>query len=306
MNMTLRQIEIFLAVAAEMHFARAAESIHISQPTVSQEIKRLERALQVKLFDRTTRAAHLTTAGEALLGEARSLMSAAALLADKALLFSPEHVRKLRVVASPSIVNRLLPDVISQAEREFPELGIEDIPVDTGVVATRLAAEGGDIGLGRFLSTPPGFQKETLARESVMVTLSSTHPLADADSIDLKDLGDLPLLLWTREQNPPYYDALLEICTDRGLSPLILVSPPLIVGARSYLIAEGRAFSLVPQSAATHLSTKLRAIPLKKPATLPLEMLSLKHDPRVIVPRFLDIVRSRAAALGTAPGSTSA
>lgn len=298
MKMTLRQVEIFLAVAAEMHFARAAESIHISQPTVSQEIRRLERALQVQLFDRTTRAARLTTAGEAILTDAKQLMASAAHLADKALLFSPEHTKKLRVVASPSVVNRLLPDVISQSERELPGLSIQDVPVDTGAVSTRLQGEGGDIGLGRFLTAPQGFLKETLVHESVLVTLSSRHPLAGSDSIDLRDLGDLPLLLWSREQNPEYYDALLQICYDRGLSPLILVSPPLIVGARSYLIAENRAFSLVPESAANHLPPRLRAIPLSAAASLPLEMLFLEHDPRVVVPQFLNIIRTKARALG--------
>lgn len=298
MKMTLRQVEIFLAVAAEMHFARAAESIHISQPTVSQEIRRLERALQVQLFDRTTRAARLTAAGEAILTDAKQLMASAAQLADKALLFSPEHTKKLRVVASPSVVNRLLPDVISQSERELPGLSIQDVPVDTGAVSTRLQGEGGDIGLGRFLTAPQGFLKETLVHESVLVTLSSRHPLAGSDSIDLRDLGDLPLLLWSREQNPEYYDALLQICYDRGLSPLILVSPPLIVGARSYLIAENRAFSLVPESAANHLPPRLRAIPLSAAASLPLEMLFLEHDPRVVVPQFLNIIRTKARALG--------
>lgn len=298
MKMTLRQVEIFLAVASEMHFARAAESIHISQPTVSQEIRRFERALQVQLFDRTTRAARLTTAGEAILADAKQLMASAAQLADKALLFSPEHTKNLRVVASPSVVNRLLPDVISQSERELPGLSIEDVPVDTGAVSARLQAEGGDIGLGRFLTPPPGFRKETLVHESVLVTLSSRHPLAGSDSVDLRDLGDLPLLLWSREQNPEYYDALLQICYDRGLSPLILVSPPLIVGARSYLIAENRAFSLVPESAANHLPPRLRAIPLSAAASLPLEMLFLEHDPRVVVPQFLNIIRTKARALG--------
>ncbi|MBO1269907.1 LysR family substrate-binding domain-containing protein [Arthrobacter cavernae] len=188
--------------------------------------------------------------------------------------------------------------MISQSERELPGLSIEDVPVDTGAVSSKLQSDGGDIGLGRFLTPPPGFRKETLVHESVLVTLSFSHPLAGSESIELQDLGDLPLLLWTREQNPEYHDALLEICYGRGPSPLILVSPPLIVGARSYLIAEGRAFSLVPESAANHLPASLRAIPLKTRATLPLEMLWLEHDPRVIVPQFLDIIRSEARALG--------
>lgn len=300
MKYTLRQLEIFLAVAKEMHFARGAEVLHISQPTVSKEIRRLEHALRVKLFERTTRSAQLTRAGEALVEDATDLMVAAARLGEKALMFSPERVKSLRVIASPSIVNRLLPEVISQAERQLPSLTIEDIPVDTGSVASRLASEGGDIGIGRFLETPSGFNKQTLVHEPVLVAVSAIHPLAGRKSISLPDLGDLPLLLWPRDLNPDYYDYLIQICRDSGLTPLILVGPPLIAGARSYLIAENRAFSLIPQSAASHLSNSLRTVQLKTPAYLPLEMLWMKRDPREIVPEVLDIIRLKAAALAEA------
>lgn len=298
MKFTLRQLEIFLAVAKEMHFARGAESLYISQPTVSKEVRRLEQALGVALFDRTSRSAHLTHAGEAVMEDAQKLLMAARQLGDKARMFEPGRARSVRIVASPSVINKLLPDVISQAEREFTDLIIHDIPVDTGGVASTLAAEGGDIGIGRFLTAPEGFNKQNLVHERVLIALSDTHPLADQPSIDLPELGDLPLLLWPRELNPDYYDHLTQICHDAGLTPLILVSPPLIAGARSYLIAENRAFSLIPQSAASHLSSSLRTIPLKRPAYLPLEMLWLKRDPRQIMPRILDIIRTKAAALG--------
>ncbi|MFL4476187.1 LysR family transcriptional regulator [Paeniglutamicibacter sp. MACA_103] len=303
MKFTLRQLEIFLAVAAELHFARGAESLHISQPTVSQEIRRLEQALHVKLFDRTTRSAHLTRAGEALVEDARAIVTSAGQLGEKALMFSPDRVRSLRVVASPSVVNKLLPDVMSQAEREIPTLTIQDIPVDTGSVASRLASEGGDIGIGRFLQTPTGFNKQTLVQEPLLVAVSATHPMAGKPAISLPDLGDLPLLLWPRELNPEYYDHLIQTCHDAGLAPLILVGPPLIAGARSYLIAENRAFSLIPQSAANHLSNHLRTVRLKTPAFLPLEMLWLKRDPREIVPQVLELIRQKAEALASVDGN---
>lgn len=300
MNITLRQLEIFLAVAKELHFARAAESLHLSQPTVSQEIRRLERALQVSLFERSTRMTHLTTAGQAILADAQQVHSTALNLVDKAKLFSPAHVRMLRIVASPSAVNRLVPAVISQAEREMPDLIIDAVAVETGDVENRLSAESGDIGFGRFLEAPAGFEHELIAREDVLVAISAMHPLARKRTIDLAELQDLPLLLWSREQNPKYYDALIQICRDRSLTPLILVSPPRIVGTRSYLLAEGRAFSLIPRSAADHLSSDLRAIPLRTPGVLPLEMLYLKHDPRAIVPKFLNVIRAKAQDLRAA------
>lgn len=298
MSVTLRQVQIFLAVAREMHFARAAEVLHLSQPTVSQEVRRLERALGVPLFDRTTRSASLTVAGAELLTDCQRLVDSADRLVQKAARLTPERANTLRVVASPSIVNRLLPEVVGESERRLPMLRVEDVLVDTGGVGAALEARGGDIGLGRFLPTLNGYKKETLVYEPVMATLSARHPLAGAEAISLADLGDLPLLLWPREQNREYYDELISVCRERELAPLILVSPPLIVGSRSYLIAEGRAFSLVPRSATNHLSPDLKAVSLVAPASLPLEMLYPAGDPRDYVPPFLEIVREKALGLG--------
>jgi len=302
MKFTLRQVEIFLQVASEMHFARAAQALHISQPTVSQEIRRLEKALGVQLFDRTTRGVRLTASGASVIEESKELVALADRLQEKAFLLAPQNTMNLRLVVSPSIVNRLLPAVMSQCEKDLPELKIEDIPVDTGDVTTRLQSERADVGLGRFLSAPFGFRSEVLGHETVVAALSAHHPLAGNLELDLAELGDLPLLLWPRERNPAYYDALLDICSRHGLSPLILVSSPMIAGARSYLITEGRAFSLIPISAARQLSTNLRAIPLKNSSSLPLEMLWREGDPRKVLPQFLDVIRAQAAALIAADG----
>src|SRR5664279_4117926 len=102
MQITLRQIEIFVAVAEIGHFGRAAEALHISQPTVSQEGGRLERALGIALLDRSRRSATVTQAGEALATEGRSLLNHADQVVKKVMLFEPTRMRTARVVASPS------------------------------------------------------------------------------------------------------------------------------------------------------------------------------------------------------------
>lgn len=84
--MTLRQLEVFLAVAEESHFGRAAERMHVSQPVVSQEVRRLERVLGALLFDRTTRTVRLTAVGESLLDDARAVRTAADNLVGQAQL----------------------------------------------------------------------------------------------------------------------------------------------------------------------------------------------------------------------------
>ncbi len=297
MQITLRQMEIFVAVVEAGHFGRAAEALHISQPTVSQEVGRLERALGIALFDRTGRSATVTPAGEATAAEGRILLEHADQLVKTARLHEPTRMRTARIVASPSVVNRLLPAVISKAEQALSSVQIEDILVETGGVTSKLLAEHADIGLGRFLDETDAYRIEVLAHEEVYVALSRMHPLANSDRIALKDLEDLPLLLWPREQNSHYYDYLLEICSSRGLSPMVLVSPPRIVGSRLYLLSESRAFSLVPASMIGHLSEDLTAVPLDRPATLPLEMQWRANDSRPPLVSLRDLVRSVAAGL---------
>ncbi|WP_449373760.1 LysR family transcriptional regulator [Arthrobacter psychrolactophilus] len=298
MSLTLRQVEIFVAVAEHLHFGRAAEALHISQPTVSQEVSRLEKALGLPLFDRSRRSASLTAAGEVMATEGRLLMEQADGLVGRVRLYEESRMREAMVVASPSVINQLLPAVMSRAEQVLPRVQISESAVETGAVSATLDNEHGDIGLGRFLDDMEGFAKEQLVNEQVFVALSRNHPLAVGNSIDLMDLEDVPLLLWPREQNPSYYDYLLQLCADRGLSPLILVSPPRIVGSRRYLLSESRAFSLVPASMVGHLSEDLITLPLERTATVALEMQWRISDVRPQLEALRTLIREEALALG--------
>ncbi|MCC5575311.1 LysR family transcriptional regulator [Microtetraspora sp. AC03309] len=297
MKFTLRQVEVFLAVAECLHFGRAAEKLHISQPTVSQEVARLERSVGLALLDRSRRTVTLTPAGTVMASEGRLLLDQAGSLIGKVLLHEESRMNTARLVASPSIVNRLLPAVLSQAEIDLPTLKIEDMAVETGAVSSALAAELADIGLGRFLDDMPGFKKETIADEPVFVAVSRDHPAARPPGIALRDLADVPLLLWPREQHPRYYDFVLAMCADRGLEPHVIVSPPRIVGSRLYLLSQGRAFSLVPGSTTGHLSGDVVAVPLQEPAALPLEMQWRADDRRTPLLTLRELVRGKAAEL---------
>ncbi len=297
MSVTLRQLEIFVAVTQNMHFGKAAELLHISQPTVSQEIGRLERQFGVPLFDRSRRSVSLTEAGQMLAEDARGLLADAARLVSKVQAYGAESLSTVRVVASPSVVNRLLPGVVRRAEVELPGVDIADFSVETGSVSASLAAEVGDIGLGRFLDDVPGFRIEKIADEALFVVLGDEHDLSTAAAIDLNELSGLPLLLWSRGQNPAYYDHILAVCRDRGLVPDLVVSPPRIVGSRLYLLAESRAFSLVPESTVAHLTGGLSAVPLANPATVPLEIQYRANETKTSVVETCHLIRAVASTL---------
>ncbi|MFD9596355.1 LysR substrate-binding domain-containing protein [Kitasatospora sp. NPDC059973] len=297
MGFTLRQLEVFLAVADGLHFGRAAERLHISQPTVSQEVARLERAVGVELFDRSRRAVALTPAGEVMAEESARLLGQAAALLARVRLHEEARTGTARIVASPSVMNRLLPAVVSRAERELPALDTAELAVDTGRVSSTLAAELADIGLGRFLDEVPGYRRETLADEPVRVALGRDHPLAGRDAVRLSELRDLPLLLWPREQHPRYYDHVLGLCSEHGVEPPVLVSPPRIVGSRLYLLSQNRAFSLVPRSMTGHLTEEVVTVTLAGRATLPLEMQWRLDDGRPRLAALRELIRQEAGTL---------
>lgn len=288
---------MFVAVAGDCHFGRAAEVLHVSQPVVSQEIRRLERTIGAPLFDRSTRSVTLTAVGRALLDEARDVHNAFEAFAARAKRMSTQRSCRLTIAATPSVLHELLPAVMRRAEHDLPNASLDELSVETGEVADALLHRSCDIGIGRFVEPPPGFSVEAIRSDPVVVALSSAHPLASEPSIDLAALGDLPLLLWPREQNPAYHDHLMSICVERGLQPLLLISPARIVGGRSYLIADGRAFSLIPESTAGRITGDIVVRPLGVPALLPLSMVWRTRDQRGVLADLLDLIRAVSAEL---------
>lgn len=291
MNVTLRQAEFFTAVAQELHFGNAARNLFVSQSVVSQEIRRLEENLGVLLFDRSTRNVRLTSAGERLVPIALELCESARRFEDISRRLSGDRSNRLRLAATPSAMDDIVPRILRQAEELFPQLQVEDVAVETGEVGDALVNGGCDIGLGRYIDVAGDYRCEVIRSEPLFVALSSGHPLAGNSSIELAQLADLPVLLWPRERNPRYYDRLMEVCASAGLEPLVLVSRPRIIGARSYLISDNRAFGLIPQSTAGHPAPGIVTIPLATRELLPLEMSWLDGDPRPQLHAFLDLVR---------------
>jgi DNA-binding transcriptional LysR family regulator len=214
--MELRQLRYFVTVAEELHFARAAERLHIVQPAVSQQIRRLERELGVELFDRSPRRVALTEAGRVLLPEARAVLAAVARASAAVSAVGPAAPVTLRLGTSAGLGEHLERVV----ERLAP--GITVAPV-SGRTTDRV----GQLLDGRLHATfvrgpveHPDLRRILEWADPLLVAMSARHPLAGAAELKLSDLAPFPLRLTDRRNNPSLVDGVTGACREAGFEPV--------------------------------------------------------------------------------------
>lgn len=298
MRATPRQLAVFVALASELHFGRAAQRLRLAQPTVSKELAHLERTLRIQLFHRSSGGTTLTAEGAELLPHAVRVLDAMDELERAAASAGRRLGREVRVAASPSVVNRLMPLVLRRLERVHPDLTVSAVEVDTGEVTVALDAGEADLGLGHHLDAPLRGRSRTIGRDELFV-IAAEAVVGSGRTADLAQLRDIPLLLWPREQSPVYHDALVEVCRARGLDPLLLTGTSRLSGSRSYLLREGRAFALGPRDFAVSEAHGVRATRLHPPAHVPLDLAWIdppSPDARTVIEQVQAAVRRRRRA----------
>ncbi|CAO5183620.1 DNA-binding transcriptional regulator, LysR family [Frankia sp. AiPs1] len=198
--MELRQLTYFVTVAEEASFSRAAQRLHIVQSGVSQQVRRLERELGVRLFDRTTRQIRLSAAGERLLPEAVAALASAGRVRQVAAGIAAGAQGVLRIGTSQGLGDRL--------DRLLDGLRLP-VRLRSLTLGDRLAAVSAgelDAAFVRVLTTAPGLELIPLWTDPLAVALPATHPLAALPALGLADLADLPLRLAPRQDNWPFHD----------------------------------------------------------------------------------------------------
>jgi DNA-binding transcriptional LysR family regulator len=251
LEVSLRLLRIFAAVAREGNVGRAAKRLYVSQPSLSQDVRRLEKLVGVSLFARTSRGMELTASGEALMaGVSSALLSIDRAVAEAAAVGGAVE-RMVTIAFSPSVGNRLMPTLLPVLDRLAPDIAVNEREVDTGEVGPGVRDGHYDLGFAHCPARDPELIGSLLAHERMCVALAADHHLATPHGVRLADLEGLDLVLWPRETAPEYYDHLLETCHKAGLEPGIVPGPRRAV-IRSYLLAPGTTFCLLPASI-THL-----------------------------------------------------
>jgi DNA-binding transcriptional LysR family regulator len=246
--MELRHLRYFLAVAEEQHFGRAAQRLHMAQPPLSQQIRRFEAELGVKLFHRTTRRVELSPAGELLLERARDILAAADLAAEDCRRAAAGEVGRLSVGFTGSTTYALLPAVATALREGLPGVDLEL----HGEMITPAQVDGllnGSIDLG--LLRPPvrthELTVEVIRSEPLIAVLPWDHPLAKAEEVPIAELADEPFVTYAPQLRSVLQGVVEEACAAHGFQPRIAM-PVTETSTLVSFVAAGVGVSLVPAS----------------------------------------------------------
>jgi len=243
---TLDQIRAFVVVAEELHFGRAAERLQMTQPPLSRQVQKLERALGVRLFERDNRRVELTTAGETFLTEARRILALASGALEQAQRIQAGSAGTVRIgftaVSTFSVLTSLL-NLVSEA---YPDIHLDLFEMVTGEQISKLIDGELDLGLARPPFDKTAFASRLLYREDLLLAVPSDHRLSHLDRpVTAEDLVNEPLIMYSPIKARYFYDLVVRLFPITSENVVHSVSQVLTM---LWLVAGGRGIAFVPAS----------------------------------------------------------
>jgi DNA-binding transcriptional LysR family regulator len=205
-------------VADTLHFGRAAERLHLSQPPLSQQIRQLEAELGVVLFHRTKRHVELTDAGRMFVEEARLILAQAAHASNLALRVNQGEVGQLSIGAAGPADAPIFVEILRAFARRHPQ--VRTVVRNMGSAEQARALTEGRLHVG-FVALPidePDLATETVLRQPIVIALPRNHPLAARARVPLRALANEPHIMFARRMGPRLYDAVLAACREAGFT----------------------------------------------------------------------------------------
>lgn len=246
--MELRHLRYFVAVAEELHFRRAAERLYVAQPAVSEQIRKLEAELGVRLFERTNRSVALTDAGAAMLDEARRVLHQAEIAQRAARSAGDRAGARLRLGYAPDALPASALRALQQLGSARPRV---DVSLETGSALSLIDAVR-DRRLDAVVTGVPapssGLRTTSLGRQRVVAALPGQHAYAFESDVTLERLAPQRLVMLPRAANPAFHDAVIALCSDAGLSPTLVEAAEPRVESVLLAVVAGAGAALLPAS----------------------------------------------------------
>jgi DNA-binding transcriptional LysR family regulator len=273
----LRHLSYFKIVAEERHFGRAAKRLGISQPPLSQQIKILENSLGVRLFERSRKGVSLTAVGHQILPAVERLMAESEVLETTVMEARLGRTARISIGAIAFTMSELLPAILKTARNKMENLSIFIREFDSNEALVALENEDIDVAFLRAEESSGPLKIIPLVREKLVLALPNNHPLAKQGHIKLNTLAREPMVFCPREISPSYFDRILTICREQGLSPKIDFEARSITSQLAF-VACGSAIGLVPESMQTTDHANVSFLPVDGDTNIVTAAIAWKQD----------------------------
>lgn len=194
MNITFRQLKAFTSVARHKSFTKAADELHLTQSSLSGLIKEMERHIDTRLFDRTTRQIHLSDAGERILPHALRVLHDMQLLGNEIADLKDFHQGKVRIAAPQQLAASAMPELIRQFKLTYPDIQVNLIDCSIEDVINQVQILDADLGIGPEYPFSADVVANELFTSPFCLVLRPDHPLADRQKLTWCDLGENDLI----------------------------------------------------------------------------------------------------------------
>ena len=219
--MELRHLRYFVAVADELHFGRAAEKLHISQPPLSHQIQDLERELGVDLFHRTRHFVALTEAGRAFLEEVRHILKDTDHAVATARKAGHGEVGHLSLGFGPASEAAVLGKILNAFLSRHANVALDLQTLHSQEQVDALLNRRIDVAFPILPVSHRDIVSETIADEPLIAAMPAAHPLARAGRVRLADLRAEAFVRVTPEAGPAFHDLVLRACAEAGFAPSV-------------------------------------------------------------------------------------
>ena len=265
--MNLRDLEYLVAVGELKHFRKAAEKCFVSQPTLSGQLKKLERYLGVQLIERTTRNVFLTPIGEEIVKTSRIILADVASIENMVATYSDPMCGTINIGLIPTIAPYLLPLIVQPINAAYPQIEIILHEVQTDIMLEKLSEGTLDAGILAVPIEMKGLDEIILYTEPFYVAANDQHMFASKQSIKIEDLRDETLLLL--EEGHCLRGQVMDVCS-QTMTKVRKDFQGTSLETIRHMVSTGIGITLIPQTAIDYKNliqnASIKYIPFKKPA----------------------------------------
>src|SRR3954449_7823617 len=283
----LRHLRYFVAVAEELHFRRAAERLHIAQPAVSEQVRKLEDELGVRLFDRTQRNVALTDAGAALLTEAYRVLRHAE--AARVAARSASDRPALRIGYVPTALRASLPRTLRRLVAAIPNLQTTIEPGSGLDLVDAVRAGDLDVAVVSLPVPTEEVRVTPLGEQRAVAVFPVGHENAVKPHVALERIAPERIVVLPRHADRPLYDGVLAACCAAGISPTLTEMPDGQVDRILLAVASGAGMAILPECVAErYAEAGVRFVPLEgESPALTTGIVSRRHTEHLPTVAFL-------------------